>query len=328
MRLASLFLAAVLLIPSIVLAQHHETGSAPSTPPPSPAHSAAPSSSHPSAPSSSPPHSAAPSSPASHSVAPSAHSPVRDSGPTPSGVNSERTAPPSHEPQSEPQRIIPDEKIAGESRITPAPKIGEKTPEREPEAKPEIKKDEPDWKRRPCENGPCKEPTPKPEPPVSELKRGLPIPVCTKGSCPCPPGQTAGKGGCVPVTPPPASEACPAGQVWNGGSCMPANQCPLGQVWNGATCVPNSARCSAGQVWNGTTCRSDCTLATAGLAGITERLRMARHERDDACRQDPSGTECRQAEASYDLAVSEYRAQAAGIPAECSGTVLDPSAII
>ena len=325
MRLASLFLAAVLLIPSIVLAQHHETGSAPSTPPPSPAHSAAPSSRFsPPAPAPSRAPSSQPSSPASHSVAPSAHSPVRDSGPTSSGVNSERTAPAPPASQPVTPRIIPDEKISGESRITPAPKIGEETPEREPEAK----KDEPEWKHRTCENGPCKEPIPKPEPPVSELKRGLPIPVCAKGPCPCPPGQTAGKGGCVPVTTPPVSETCPAGQVWNGGSCVLANQCPLGQSWNGATCVPNSARCSAGQVWNGTTCRSDCNLTTSGLAGITERLRMARHQRDDACRQDPSGTECRQAQASYDLAVSEYRAQTAGIPAECSGTVLDPSAII
>jgi len=127
MRLSSLCLTAVLLFSSVVFAQHHDS-SAPSNPPPSPAPSAAPSPAPTPAPSAPPSFStsAAPSSSSSVSIS---HSSAPSSSPSPSTSASQ--VPPSaasatnhlgdsnisrpavaHAPASEPERVIPAQKLA------------------------------------------------------------------------------------------------------------------------------------------------------------------------------------------------------------------------
>ena len=321
MRLSSLFCTAVLLVPSLVLAQHTSgAASTPSSPAPSAAPSLAPPPPHTEAPSPAPTASSMSAShtsmPESH-VTPSPSSPAHIPSSTSIGLNSGQATGAPHASQPETRGIVPEQKISGESRIVPAPKIGERPVEKEPEAK----REEPDLKHKICENGPCKEPLPKPEPPILELRR-----PCLKQPCPCPPGQTSGKGGCVPVSPP-VNEQCTGEQVWNGGSCVPAGQCPAGQTWNGAACVPNSLRCKAGQVWNGISCQADCSIATAGTTNAIVELSNARQQRDDECGRNPSGTLCRQLDGEYQNALAEYRNLYFGVPVECRSTLPVPESL-
>jgi len=360
MRLSVLALAAVLLIPTIVVAQH--PGTAPSTPPPSPPPSAAPSPSAPApapspAPSNSPsPAPSAPSPSASHSSAASAPPPAsapeshvapvpspssgRASGSSATELNSGRAAPAPHAPESDARRIIPDQKISGESRIVAAPRIGEKAPEKEVEPK----KDESDLRHGICANGPCKEPAPKPEPPESDLRRR----ICAGGLCPCPSGQTATKGGCVAtaVTPPapcepgsisngvdctPAISSCPPGQVWNGANCMPSAQCPAGEVWNGTSCIL-SRQCPAGEVWNGLSCvaaTDQCISFQNRAAPMIAELRNLRSDVQQACGQNPSGQNCMDLKQDQQLALDRYTLLWNEAPVECRTTFLpDPETLI
>jgi hypothetical protein len=340
MRLSVLALAAVLLIPAIVFAQH--AGSAPSAPPPSPPPSAAPSPPPPPPtpppPSPAPPApSAAPSVSVSHSSAPSVPSPAsvpeshvtagpssssRTSGSSAGELDSGRAAQTSHAPEADAQRIVPDQKISGESRIVAAPRIGDKPPEKEGEAK----KDEPDWRRRICDNGVCKEPPLKPEPPESGLRRA----PCLKGQCPCPPGETATKGGCVaPVNPP---TPCQPGLVTNGVDCTSAStSCPAGQSWNGTRCVP-STQCPAGEVWNGASCMaatSECLSYESRAAATIAELRNLRSEVQQACGQNPSGQKCMDLKQDQQLAFGRYDALWNEAPTSCRVTLLpDPGSLI
>ena len=326
MRLSSLAFAAVLLIPTIALAQH--TNSAPTAPPPSPPPSVVPSPPPPPpppppAPSMSVPHISPPSAPPasfpeSHVAPIPSVGPVSGSSSTES--NSVRTTPISHAPEPNSRGITPDEKIPGESRIVGTPRIGEKPPDKEGSAK----RDEPDVRHRICDNGPCKEPAPKPEPPESDLRH----PVCPKGPCPCPPGETSGKGGCVttvvnPVPPcQPGSgvdctavvSSCLPGQIWNGGQCVGAAQCPGGQVWNGMSCV---------------TATSQCIAVEARAAATIAELRNLRSNVQEACGQDPSGQKCVDLKQDQQQAWARYNLLWNEAPVDCRTTLLpDPGSLI
>ena len=129
----------------------------------------------------------------------------------------------------------------------------------------------------------------------------------------------------------PCKISCPPGESRNGkGVCaapvVASNQCEPGQIWNGAACAATGETCPAGQIRVGV-CRTDCTGRTAGSESWIMRLRSARQQRDEACRQDRNGPECREAEASYDIRLNEYKNFLGSVPTECRAGLPDPIAI-
>jgi hypothetical protein len=161
--------------------------------------------------------------------------------------------------------------------------------------------------------------------PVPTIQPDLGKRKCLKEPCACPPGETRKGGACVaePIT---QAQACGIGQTWNGIQCV-HERCPAGKRWNGIQCVYDS--CPAGQrrVGAGDTCRADCTTENARAQDVIMRLRNARIEKDDACRQDPYGMRCQGAEASYSSLLNEYRNFLGGVPVECRTTIPDPISI-
>jgi hypothetical protein len=172
---------------------------------------------------------------------------------------------------------------------------------------------EPDLRRRVCEDGPCKEPAPKPvqlKPIAPDLRRKL----CKDGPCqPCPAGRSKGKdGSCAP--PPGArtvvQQPCAAGQVWGGTQCL----------------IVGPQQCLPGQSRVGTSCQ-DCAISTASAQNVIVQLRSARLGKNDICLQNPTGKECQEADAHYDLMLNEYRNFLGGVPTECRTALPDPIAI-
>ena len=311
MRLSSLLVAAVLLFSSIAFAQHHD---APSAPAPSSAPAPAPSAPIPS-PATPAPVSPAPAATESHVSAPSAAAasiPENHGAPSvsfsnhtstsvSSGMNSERSTPVPHAAESD-SRITPERKISGENKIVSAPRVGEESADKERTTKPA----ESDLRRRICDGGPCKEPTPKPTPAESDLRR-----PCLKEPCTCSPGRTLTKGGCV-TTVVDNSGQCQAGQVWNGGSCLGAVQCPANAYWNGVNCTPNGAECA--------------TINSRAAADINE-LRGLRARTREACSQDPSGQECSDLTQELDGATLRYRMLLNEASPTCRTTLPDPDSL-
>jgi len=185
---------------------------------------------------------------------------------------------------------------------------------------------DPDLRRGICEDGPCKEPVPKPVQ-LKPIAPDSPRKACKDGPCqPCPAGQSESKDGfCAP----------PPGVVKNGsvlgvGSAKSAAQqaCAAGQVWDGTQClIVGAQQCLPGQSRVGTSCQADCTIATTSAQGVIERLRGARQSRNGVCRKNPTGQECQTADADYSLMLNEYRNFLGGVPAECRATLPDPIAI-
>ena len=321
MRLSSLSLAALLLSSSIVFAQHHESGSAPSAssspasspaPSPSPAPSTASSSassiSHSNA--SSPP--APVTAPASHSPTSMSSSPSQGSAARSSESNSNRIMLGSHQVENDSHRVIPDQKISGSEKIVPALRIGEKPPEKTHESKPA----EPDLRRRICENGPCKEPPPARKPVESDLRRR----ICIEEACQCPPGQIASKGGCVantsrnsePVVDNSLASMCPADELWNGVSCIPNRQCQPGEFWNGANCMPSSSQCAG---------------IEARAATLVNELRGIKAEIQQACSQNPPAPDCEGSKLSQQGALQRYQMLLTEAGPNCQTGLLDPLAL-
>jgi hypothetical protein len=56
-------------------------------------------------------------------------------------------------------------------------------------------------------------------------------------------------------------------------------------------------------------------------------LRSARQQRDEVCLRNPTGKECQQADAHYNLVLTEYRSFLGGVPTECQTALPDPIAI-
>jgi hypothetical protein len=300
MRLSSLSIAAVLLFSSIVVAQHHEAGSAPSSPAPSAAPSAAASSSP-----SSPPNisTGAPSTVVSHSSAPSSQAPASvqenrvapSSGPTvshgsisppPESRSGPTATSPTHEPTSDPGRLTSDRKISGEAKIVSAPRVGQNLLEKEPEIKPGP----PELRRRMCENGPCKEKETewKADPPRTDLRRR----ICPTGPCPCPSGQTAGKGGCI-AHPPVA---------------QPFDQCQPGERWSGVSCAASAAECSS---------------IDGRAAMLVSELRGLKAQIQHVCGQNPAAQDCEDLKQRQSEGLQRYRMLLAEAGPTCQGTMMD-----
>ena len=320
-----LTLAVILLLSSLSFAQHGGS----SSPAPSPAPAAAPAPAP--APAASPvpaassaASSAAASSSASHSSPPSppsapppsasfpSHSaPVMNSSPAASpsrsvDPNSARTAPAAHTPDSNSQRVMPVERISDEGKIVPSARIGEKPDEKLVEKKDGGEKSAaPDFKRPVCHGDDCKEPVKKPEHIVSDLQR----PGCLKEPCPCPRGQVAGKGGCTTPAEPVVDTQCSVGFSWSGSSCVASESCPTGQVRRGSAC------------------EADCSAANAMAQSMIPQVRSARQERDDACRQDPSGTSCSIEDGRYHSTLGEYQNLWASSPVGCRATLPVPDSL-
>jgi|GEM_PF-3219680 len=308
-RLPTISFVAFLLFSSISFAQHHDS----SAPPPAPAPSAAPSpaptftTSAPSAASSagavhsSSPTPSAPPAPSRTEtpVAPSFNPSSRSSGPAMS-TDSVRVAPGVHSPQSDSQRVVPEQKITGDERINSAPRIGENPPEKTHEPKPV----DPNLRRRICEGAACKTQEPEPKPVDSDLRRR----VCLSGPCPCSVGQTATKGGCVTA----ATGQCAPGQIWNGGSCVASTQCPAGQYWNGTRCTPTD----------------ECAGIIGQVGPLIAELRSIAARVHEACSQDPSGDECMDLKQEQDAAVQRYRMLLSEAPASCGANLPDPFSVI
>jgi len=94
---------------------------------------------------------------------------------------------------------------------------------------------DPDLRRGICENGPCKEPAPKPDQ-LKPIASDPPRKACKDGPCqPCPAGQSESKDDfCAP---PPS--VVKNGNVLGVGSAKNAAQqpCAAGQVWDGTQCL-------------------------------------------------------------------------------------------
>jgi flagellar motor protein MotB len=173
-----------------------------------------------------------------------------------------------------------------------------------------------DLRHKPCLKEPCTGPQTKPvaPEPVTKLCNGKPCPVCA-------PGQSPGKdSSCVPATQAKATSV-PAKPAVVPQVCAP------GQLWNGSQCLPIAAQqqCSPGQTRIGSSCQADCTLATAGAQNYIAILRMARQDKDSACRNNPTSAECRSAESTYQMRIAEYRNYLGGVAMQC--TLPDPTAI-
>jgi hypothetical protein len=146
--------------------------------------------------------------------------------------------------------------------------------------------------------------------------------VCKDGPCQdCPRAQTKAKdGSCVAVK---NSNVPGAG----GTTSVTQQSCPAGQTWNGAQCVTVGVQqCLPNQTKVGTTCL-DCSATTGGAQNIIMELRNARSNKDEVCRKNPTGLECQQAEAQYNLTFTEYENFLGGVPMECRTTLPDPIAI-
>jgi hypothetical protein len=145
-----------------------------------------------------------------------------------------------------------------------------------------------------CDEEPCK--------PESDLRR----PICPHGDCACPPGQSAGKHGCV--------------------TTVSSNEthCANGMVWNGTAC--SDTPCPAGQIRIGASCHADCSLLLARAEPLINEIRRVHRQRDDECRQDPSGDLCSQLKERYQLLLARYRdlIAAAG---ECRSSLPDPDSL-
>jgi len=309
MRLSSLgsgiSLAAVLLFSSTVFAQHHEA-SAPSSPPPSAAPSPAP------APVSSPAPAPAlaPGVPASVSVSHSeASAPVSARTPeshiesggsaasrmssstfTQSGSGSIKAG-----PTSDAERVSPVNKISNDGKLAPTPRIGESSPDKERVAKP----GEPDLRRRICIGNDCKETVLKANPPESDLRHR----ICPGGVCHCPPGETAGKGGCV-ATP-----------VVNQPTYPEQNQ------------YQYQYRCTSGQWWDGASCRwppIGCANITSRAELLLDELRTLASQVRDACANSSTSAECDNVTMRRDEALQRYRMLQNEATPDCRAQLPEP----
>lgn len=325
MRLSTVSVLAVLLVSSVAVAQHHETGSAPSAPSPSPAPSPAPSFSPP-----------APSAPSISHSAPSAPSPsgapVFHSAPAPSpSPNPMHSSMPSNSTSSNSARSAPESKPRSDATgniSSKSPTANKIESDDRASQSPAMKRPaESDLRHRICAEGKCPDP-------ASEVQNAKPpqddaLRHCLTAECKCPPGQSPGKGGCVanPTNPPVAKNGtCSAGTAWNGSSCVATNEiCPAGQNWDGAGC--SIASCPAGKILRGGTCMEDCTMTNARAYPMIPDVQSARRDRDDACRQGLATTQCQQAEGHYQNVLAEYRMLWTSAPVECRAPLPVPDTL-
>jgi hypothetical protein len=312
MRRSGLSLAAVFLFSSIIFAQHHEAGSTPSPPPPTAAPTPAPAPPPPPAPAPVAPHfnaSPAPSAPVTHVSTASPASPpeTRAQAPTVPASHVPKvmgTAPSSgrpsfvmHPPESDASRIVPDQKISGEIKITSAPRVGKNPPHRE-QSKPA-----PDLRYRFCVDGSCKVAA-KPQPPEPDVRARF----CVDGPCACAPGQSRGKNGCAAATPIAPVDQCQPGEIWNGGTCSPAGQCAAGATWNGVRCVTSTAECAS---------------IDSRAAVLVNELRGLKAQMQQSCGQTPPGQDCDDLKLRQQGALQRYQMLLTEAGPACPSTLAD-----
>ena len=321
MRLSSSVLVVVVLLASFTFAQRPNSSSSSSPPAPAPAPTPAPamhSSPAPSAPSmpSAPSHtftpgpSSLPSGPAHSAPTFTPPAPVHAAPPASSGTEvistvGEKAA--TGTPATKPTDPM---KSTSELRVN-------KNPEPRPVSAPPAQSD---LRKRMCHAGlPCTDSTP--QPPQQDSLRH-----CMVGAdCGCPPGQINSKNGCVANPVSNNQQSCAPGTSWNGSACVQSNDCPAGQNWNGMQCA--AIVCPAGQIRQGPSCVADCTGATGLTAGKVAEVRMARQDRDDACRQSASSVACQQAELHYFTVVNAYRGLLSSVPIECQASLPLPDTL-
>lgn len=170
----------------------------------------------------------------------------------------------------------------------------------------------PDLRPRPCAKEPCVVPKPVQPDRFAKLCKDKPCPVCA-------PGQSPGKdNSCIPVSQGNGANASAKPNA------LP-HACVAGQVWNGFQCAPIFSQCLPGETNTGGSCHADCSAANAGAQSYIQRLRMARQDKDSACLKDPTGDECRSADATYQMRLTEYRNYLGGVSTQC--TLPDPISI-
>jgi hypothetical protein len=275
------------LLSSVAFAQQHSAPAPPPPPPPPPA--AAPVSAPSPAPSFTP---SVPSpTPESHVSAP-ASSPAPATSAAPAAHVSEPSVPsPAPTPPAarspEPDRVVTDQKIAGEEKIEGAPRIGEDShTDADTKGTPEKEKDEkaePDLRRHICGDKPCQSPEPKPVEPDKVKRR-----PCLKEPCTCPPGERASGGACVSTVV--ENNGCRSGEFWNGASCI-ARSCPPNETWDGARCTPLA---------------DECVAIEGAAARLVAQLRPLKAEMERVCAQDPSGQECLYLQQQHERLLAQY----------------------
>jgi hypothetical protein len=203
---------------------------------------------------------------------------------------------------SDTNRVVPDQKIAGDARIEGAPRIGEdeghaqdasaegdsieKSPEKNSPDKKESKPTDTDLRHRICEGKDCEKHPSKPVLTESDL-RARP---CLKEPCPC-----------------------PAGTSWSAHGCMATlqdTQCPAGQIRSNGTCTVDQ-----------------CAGLVARAASIAEQARRLRARMEQVCMQDPYGQECDDLRRKHEALVEQYRALYFSTPSNCRAELPDPSTI-
>ena len=220
------------------------------------------------------------------------------------------------------QRTTADRNSQDAGKPATAPHVLDTKPEKQVVSKPT----EPGLRRPNCEGKPC-ESVSKPVSTQPDLRHR----VCLNGNCGCPDGQVESKKGCVPLAtakalPTQRVKQCQPGEVLNGSACVPSTTCQPGQSWNGASCVP-STTCQPGQIRTGAACHSDCSIVNAEAGSWIPQVRSARQDRDEACRQDPSGMQCQQLSGHYTVTLEQYRSIWAGAPVDCQITLPVPDTI-
>jgi hypothetical protein len=294
----SLSLAAVLLLSSLLSAQHSTPSSPPPPPPPSPAAAPSP------APAPAPVHIETPSISSSPTPAPAMTHTVTPSTPTTSTAPPASTAPAMHAP--EPDRIVPEQKIAGDAKIEGAPRIGQIDDEKDnKDAQPEDDSGEKSLEK----NSPDKK---EPKPADPDLRHR----ICIGKDCEVPPAKST-------LTPtesdlkarPCLKEPCP---------------CPVGTSWSGHGCVatPQEQQCPMGQIRNNGLCTLDeCTALVGNALSTAQRTRDARARMDQACSQNSSVQECDDLKQQHEILLQQYRSVYFSTPANCRTQLPDPASL-
>jgi hypothetical protein len=174
---------------------------------------------------------------------------------------------------------------------------------RHPFHRSEPKPSESDLRAPVCKGKDCKEPAPKLPETATLVESDLRRPVCNGKACACPPGEVQGKnGGCVAA--PTNNSGCAVGQV----CATAAHQCPANTSWNGTSCVAHQA---------------DCATISARAASMANEVRAAKAQMQSACPNNSSASECGEKQ-NYDGAVERYRMLMNEAPANCRSLVPDP----
>jgi len=317
MRLSSLVVAAFLIIPSSVFAQHSSTASPSSTASSSHVGSSSGSSSgassHVASGAGSSHGSASSSSAVSHSASGHASSgstasarshnpnstPLSSNSPSAgSRANLQPVRSAATPPQSDATQVIHEPESNAQHKENGSSATKTAQPQRRsffsflrnPFRRHEPKSTEPDRHRRICKTGPCKEPAPEPVVIAADLRER----ICTKEPCPhCLAGESRGKNGaCEPNSP-----------------ANTPSRCLANEAWNGAVCVANGDPCAAFR----------------GRAAIAQNdVRGAREKMQAACSTNSSSQECDEFRQQYDAAMQRYRMLLNEAPVKCRELLPDP----